>query len=148
MIFWKLWTLFVAILSGLAAAWHFGYVTYVLDNDVTRLSVVIAAVFLGASVWIGVLAVKGKEPTKMLWFIAGSCTKLGLLGTVGGLMIMMSANFSDIGNADVNVIEGVIVAMISGMGTAMLTTLIGIMAAMLLEMQLVLLGGEDEKGGE
>ena len=118
---------------------------YILKNDVTRLSVVIAAVFLSAAVWVGVLAVKRKQPTAMLWFIAGSCTKLGLLGTVGGLMIMMSANFSDIGNPDVNVIEGVITAMISGMGTAMLTTLIGIMAAMLLEMQLVLLGGEHEE---
>jgi hypothetical protein len=143
MIFWKLWTLFVAILTGLGAAWYYGYIDYVLANDVTRLSVVILGLFLSASAWVGVLAVKGKQPTKMLWFIAGACTKLGLLGTVGGLMIMMSANFSDIGNPDVNVIEGVITAMISGMGTAMLTTLIGIMAAMLLEMQLVLLSGDN-----
>jgi hypothetical protein len=139
MVFWKLWTLFVAILTGLGAAWHFGYVSYVLENDVTRLSVIIAAVFFGASAWVGVLAVKGKQPTTMLYFIAGSCTKLGLLGTVGGLMIMMSANFTDIDNPDVDMIEGVITSMISGMGTAMLTTLVGIMAAMLLEMQLVLL---------
>ncbi len=144
MTFWKLYTLQIACLALLAFAWHYGYVDYVLANDVTRLSVVIAAVFISASAYVGVLAGRGKPPTKMLWFIAGSCTKLGLLGTVGGLMIMMSANFSDIGNPDVNVIEGVITAMISGMGTAMLTTLIGIMAAMMLEMQLVILGGEHD----
>ena len=145
MTFWKLWTLFVAITAGLGASWHFGYVDYVLANDVTRLSVVIAAVFLGASTEVCWRAATNRKPTNWLFFVAGSCTKLGLLGTVLGLMVMMSANFSDIGNPDVNVIEGVITAMISGMGTAMLTTLIGIMAAMLLEMQLVLLGGEHEE---
>ena len=148
MTFWKLWTLFVAILAGLAAAWHFGYVDYVLANDVTRLSVLILGLFLASSAWVGVLAVKRRGPTKMLWFIAGACTKLGLLGTVGGLMIMMSANFDDIGNPDVDAIEGVITAMISGMGTAMLTTLVGLVAALLLEGQLIILGGENEENGE
>lgn len=148
MAFWRLWTLHIGITASLIAAYQFGYVGYVLENDVTRISILILFLFLSASAWVGVLAAKRSKPTKMLWFIAGSCTKLGLLGTVGGLMIMMSANFNDIGNPDVNVIEGVITAMISGMGTAMLTTLVGIMAAMLLEMQLVLLGGENEENGE
>lgn len=148
MTFWKLWTLFVAIIASLIAAYQYGYVGYVLENDVTRISVLILGLFLSASAWVGVLAVKRRPPTKMLWFIAGACTKLGLLGTVGGLMIMMSANFDDIGNPDVDVIEGIVVSMITGMGVAMLTTLIGIMAALLLEMQLVVLGGENEENGE
>ena len=53
MTWWKLWTLFVAILAGLGAAWHFGYVDYVLANDVTRLSVVILGLFLASSAWVG-----------------------------------------------------------------------------------------------
>ena len=52
MTWWKLWALFVAILAGLGAAWNFGYVDYVLANDVTRLSVVILGLFLTSSAWV------------------------------------------------------------------------------------------------
>ena len=141
MIFWKLWTLFVAILAGLGAAWHFDYVTYVLDNDVTRLSVVITGLFLCSSAWVGVLAVKGKKPSQALWFASDAMLSLGMMGTVLGLLVVLTSNFGSIDATDTEAMSLLMATIGSGMGTALTTTLVGLGASLLLKFQLVILEG-------
>ena len=82
MVFWRLWTLHIGITASLIAAYQFGYVGYVLENDVTRISVLILGLFLSASVWVAVLAVKGKRPPNALWFASDAMLSLGMMGTV------------------------------------------------------------------
>lgn len=141
MIFWRLWTLLVTILAGLAASWHFGYVDYVLDNDVTRLSVVILALFLGASAWVGVLAVKGKQPTNMLYFMADTLTGLGMMGTVVGVAMVLIPTLSSISSTDTETVVAALMVITGGVGTALITTIVGLASAMLLKLELVILEG-------
>jgi len=143
MIFWKLWTLFIAILVGLGAAWQFGYVNYVLENDITRLSIAILGLFLCASAWVGVLAVKGKKPTEMLWFAADTMQGLGMMGTVVGVAMVLIPTLSDISSTDVQVIVAALTVITGGVGTALLTTIVGLGCAMLLKLELVILRGDN-----
>ena len=139
MTWWKLWTLFVAILAGLGAAWHFGYVDYVLANDVTRLSVVILGLFLASSAWVGVLAVKRKPPTKILWLAADTLQGLGMMGTVVGVAMVLIPTLQGISSTDVEVIVEALMVITGGVGTALITTIVGLGSAMLLKLELVIL---------
>ncbi len=141
MTFWKLYTLQIACLALLGFAWQFGYVDYVLANDVTRLSVVIAAVFIAASAYVGVIAAKGKQSTNALWFASDAVLSLGMMGTVLGLLIVLTSNFGSVDTADAAAMSALMAAIGSGMGTALTTTIVGLGASVLLKLELVILEG-------
>lgn len=141
MTFWKLWTLFVAIIASLIAAYQYGYVGYVLENDVTRISVLILGLFLSASAWVGVLAVKHRKPTNALWFASDAMLSLGMMGTVLGLLVVLTSNFGSVDATDTEAMSLLMATIGSGMGTALTTTLVGLGASLLLKLQLVILEG-------
>ncbi len=59
------------------------------------------------------------------WFLADIMLKLGLAGTVVGFVMMLSS-VADIQGSDINTVQDVLVNMSSGMGTALVTTLSGL----------------------
>lgn len=61
------------------------------------------------------------------WFLADVMLKLGLAGTVVGFVIMLSS-VADIQGSDINTVQDVLINMSSGMGTALFTTLSGLVA--------------------
>ncbi len=141
MTFWKLYTLQIACLALLGFAWQFGYVNYVLEHDSTRLSIIILALFLCSSVWVGVLAARGKPPTQILWFMADTLTGLGMMGTVIGVAMVLIPTLSSIASTDVEVIVEALMVITGGVGTALITTIVGLGSAMLLKLELVILEG-------
>ncbi|MCZ6717951.1 MAG: MotA/TolQ/ExbB proton channel family protein, partial [Gammaproteobacteria bacterium] len=77
---------------------------------------------------------KLKGPHEIGWFIADITLKLGLLGTIIGFILMLGsvAGTSDF---DVSTMQKILTDMSSGMGTALYTTLAGLVASMLLAAQ-------------
>ena len=61
------------------------------------------------------------------WFLADIMLKLGLAGTIIGFVIMLSS-VADIQGSDINTVQDVLINMSSGMGTALFTTLSGLVA--------------------
>ena len=59
------------------------------------------------------------------WFLADIMLKLGLAGTVIGFVIMLSS-VADIQDGDINTVQDVLLNMSLGMGTALFTTLSGL----------------------
>jgi hypothetical protein len=141
MVFWRLYTLQIAILAALGASWYFGYIDYVMNNDSTRLSVIILILFICSSVWVGVLAVKDRPPTQILWFMADTLTGLGMMGTVIGVAMVLIPTLSSISSTDVEVIVEALMVITGGVGTALITTIVGLGSAMLLKLELVILEG-------
>lgn len=145
MIALKWWTIFVAIVAGLIAAWFLGYVDYVLANDVTRLSVAILALFMGASCWTGVLAARKPSENQVmpnfLWFASDACMSLGMMGTTVGLLIVLTSNFNSVDASNVAAMSSLMAVIASGMGTALTTTFVGLGASLLLKFQLVVIEG-------
>lgn len=71
------------------------------------------------------------------WFMAGVVIKLGLLGTVVGFVLMLSS-ISAFEQLDISDIKELMQQMTQGMGVAMNTTMVGLIASMSLGIQLLL----------
>lgn len=72
------------------------------------------------------------------WFVVDSLVKLGLLGTIVGFILMLGS-VADTASLDVNTMQKVLKQMSNGMGTALYTTLAGLVGSMSLGMQYLLL---------
>ena len=68
------------------------------------------------------------------WFIADLLLKLGLIGTVIGFIIMLSA-ITEIENFDLTLMNALLQSMSGGMKVALYTTLTGLVTSILLSMQ-------------
>ena len=71
------------------------------------------------------------------WFIVDILLKLGLVGTIIGFILMLGS-IADTSSLDVNTMQKVLKQMSSGMGTALFTTLAGLVGSMLLGLQYLL----------
>ncbi|MEM7468409.1 MAG: MotA/TolQ/ExbB proton channel family protein [Pseudomonadota bacterium] len=71
------------------------------------------------------------------WFIVDVLLKLGLVGTIIGFILMLGS-VADTSSLDVNTMQKVLKQMSSGMGTALFTTLAGLIGSMLLGLQYLL----------
>ena len=72
------------------------------------------------------------------WFVADAMLKLGLLGTVIGFILMLSS-IQSIDSFDVDTLKAALMAMSSGMGIALFTTLFGLVGGILLKLQYYIL---------
>lgn len=91
-----------------------------------------------------IFAAKLKGPHDIGWFMVDSLLKLGLVGTIVGFILMLGS-VANTAALDVNTMQKVLRQMSSGMGTALFTTLAGLVGSMLLGAQYLLLDkGADE----
>lgn len=91
-----------------------------------------------------VMAEKARGNHQVGWFITGLMIKLGLLGTVVGF-IMMLGTVEGLATVDLKDIKNLMQQMTQGMGIAMNTTLVGLIASMLLGIQYLLLDRTADK---
>jgi hypothetical protein len=90
------------------------------------------------------LAERLKGPHELGWFIVDILLKLGLVGTIVGFILMLGS-IANTASLDVNTMQKVLRQMSSGMGTALFTTLAGLIGSILLGLQYLLLDkGADE----
>ena len=73
---------------------------------------------------------KLKSPHEIGWFTADIMIKMGLLGTIVGFILMLGS-VSNLRDFDVTTMQKVLSYMSSGMGTALYTTLAGLVCSML-----------------
>lgn len=135
------WIIFASICIILTTVLKAGFAAFILSADITFISWIILGVLAIGSVYIGRLAKSGEINSSLNRYFMDTCTSLGLLGTVIGLIIMVVGAFT---NIDVNSQESIrasLLAMSSGIGSALVTTLVGLVSAMLLKLQLVIVGG-------
>jgi biopolymer transport protein ExbB/TolQ len=78
------------------------------------------------------------------WFFVDAIIKLGLLGTIVGFILMLGS-VTDSSSLDINTMQKVLQQMSSGMGTALYTTLAGLVCSLLLAIQYQMLdrGADD-----
>lgn len=139
-----LWLLSFGLICFLAwAAADAGFLAYAYRADASYIVVLIWGLFVVATVKCGVTAYRGSalleagarpSEAELLqlakecdtgWFLADIMLKLGLAGTVVGFVMMLSS-VADIQGSDINTVQDVLVNMSSGMGTALVTTLSGL----------------------
>ncbi len=96
------------------------------------------------STLVGTLVAHAKGSHDFGWFLVDVLLKLGLLGTIVGFILMLGS-VADTASLDVNTMQKVLKQMSSGMGTALYTTLAGLVGSMALGLQYLLLdkGADD-----
>lgn len=84
-----------------------------------------------------------RSPVDLGWFFVDLAVRLGLLGTIIGF-ILIFASLTDINIEGGDDLKDLLIAMSGGMGTALLTTLTGLVGASILSFQYLILGRETE----
>jgi len=147
----KWWLIFCLILIGFGTAYHFNLHSQLYYADVTKLSFLIIIIFIFTSVWIGrktydlELNQKDKSYLKtdvndkidVGWFIAETCLALGMVGTVTGFLYMLGTAFENIDISNSQTLQDALASMAKGMSTALYTTLTGLIASIIIKVQLV-----------
>ena len=140
--YWWLVTVIQAILVGITI--YFGSIEFLWNTDITKLSFLTIALWIGTSVVIGFTSYKKKQNYDTPWFVAESCMTVGMIGTVIGFMLMLGSSFAEIDPSDIDSMRRVITDMASGMSTALLTTLTGLIASLFIKIQIVVQEYENE----
>ena len=129
-----------------------GWISLVIKNDLSHISIVIMSLYVIVSGYIGRLsyltdkATKGKEREDILrrmdvgWFAGEHFFSLGLLGTLIGLTIATSTSLTQ--EAQIN---DIVAGLKVGLNTAFYTTICGIVFGLPLQIQLMILKQECEK---
>ena len=143
------WWLFQCItVLGFLYCYYLGLFRLMWIMDVSKISVGILIIYAATTAFIGSMTLKAEKDFKasipfletyspVCWQIAGKLQDLGLIGTVIGFMIMLGPTFAGINLSDNIATQKMISTMSVGMSTALITTLVGLVCAVLLRFQLL-----------
>ena len=139
----KWWLIFCLTILGFGTLYHFNVHSLLYYADVTKLSFLIIVIFMFTSIWIG-RKTYDLETTSVTddtidvgWFVAESCLALGMVGTVTGFLYMLGTAFENIDITDATTLQDALASMAKGMSTALYTTLTGLIASLIIKVQLV-----------
>ena len=139
----KWWLIFCLTLLGFGTLYYFNVHSLLYYADVTKLSFLIIIIFMFASIWIG-RKTYDLETTSVVddtidvgWFVAESCLALGMVGTVTGFLYMLGTAFENIDVTNATTLQDALASMARGMSTALYTTLTGLIASLIIKIQLV-----------
>jgi len=143
-VFLKWWLIIVLSVIGSCVSIYFDFDKFLYENDLTKLSLVILLFFSISSIIVGYKIYKQfveKVDTytyETEWFVSEILVSLGMIGTVIGFIYMLYTVFGNLDVGDTSIIKASLSTMANGMGTALLTTLVGLTSSVLLKCQLVL----------
>ena len=146
--FLKWWLLITLTVVGLSIAAYFNFIQFLYAHDLTKLSVAILALFAATSSVIGYKLWKERDVKKkkygydVEWFVSEMMISLGMIGTVIGFIYMLYSVFSSLNIADTLAVQQSLGKMAQGMGTALLTTLVGLVSSVLIKSQLIMVENE------
>ena len=136
--FLKWWLLFILVIIAYSVSWYFSFINFLYQNDFTKLSFVILAIFAFTTLGIGYKYYKENYDFELEWFISETVISLGIIGTVVGFIFMLYSAFSELNVSDTIKLQQSMMLMAQGMGTALLTTLIGLISSVLIKCQLII----------
>jgi len=147
--FLRWWLMFCLMGVGVVILQKFGLFVDLYNADASKISFGILSIFTAMSGFVGYLTFRRWKtlPVKdthvnFCWFTASKLTTLGMIGTVIGFIMMLSLTFRNLNVEDVASVQNAIEFMALGMGTALVTTLVGLICGLLLELQLVNYNGK------
>jgi len=131
----KWWLILCLSLLGGAIAIYFNVHVELYNADITKLSFVISLIYIMTTIWIG-KGMRDTINTNVAWFISESLTSLGMIGTMVGFIYMLLA-FENIDISQIATLQTTLIMIAKGMGTAIYTTLVGLICSQGLKIQLV-----------
>ena len=143
----KWYAIFCSSLLLVYLSYYFGILHELYQTDFTKLSWVILAIFFVMSSALGYkLHKKNYKTSDFEWFVAESMLSIGMVGTVIGFIYMLTTIFSGLDVQQVASVQQALSDMATGMGTALWTTLVGLIFSIIYKTQLVLV--DDASGAK
>lgn len=141
----KWWLVFLCSVTALSFAAAHGHLAAMWRIDAYKVSFVTLGAYFVVSVFLGRLTWRSSrgDATGHLRYQEGYeyavtlMTMLGLIGTVIGFMELLGGSFASLGSADVASAQSAIQKIVSGSSTALINTLVGLLAAVGLKLQVV-----------
>lgn len=139
------WLLFLCSVAGLAFAALSGHLGAMWRIDFYKVSFVTLAAYFLISVFIGRLTWRTASGDKR-WhlryqegydYAVTLMTMLGLIGTVIGFIELLDTSFASLGSADVGQARQAIGSLTAGSSTALVNTLVGLMGAVGIKLQVI-----------
>lgn len=114
-------------IGAIMLAYMLGGIHLVIEADKSYLSYAIFAVWLIASFISGYSIYKNQvgKNARIINLLADTCTAFGMVGTVVGFIMLMTV--IDVNTIDSDNLKDSVVQMLAGFGTAMYTTLVGLL---------------------
>jgi len=148
------WVSVLLVATGVFWANHFGLIEKVWQTDITYITSVIAFLFISYNIILGWLAFKqsrlpfsfykvekSEKIYDMGWFLSEIMMALGMLGTVIGLIYMLSTSFI----GDVSQMQSQLGNMWQHMGLALYTNAVGILGSIILKLQVYFIGYDSDE---
>jgi predicted deacetylase len=145
--FWRFWSIevvmFVSLYVGLV---HLGAWDFILANDFTYISLINLVILVLSSLMVGYQVIKKvKKGTELQWYMADTVLSLGMVGTLFGFLMVLYSTFQGIDVTDSDSMKRAIETLATSMGTALLTSLVGLISSIIMKLQLIVLETSDEK---
>ena len=143
--FWKFWTTEVLLCVALYVSLvTMGGYHFILANDFTYISLINITILVATSLWVGLRITTGyKSGTDLQWFLADVTLSLGMVGTLFGFLMVLYSTFEGIDVSNQDSMREAIESLATGMGTALLTSLVGLVSSIIMKFQLVILEDDD-----
>jgi multisubunit Na+/H+ antiporter MnhC subunit len=142
---YKWWVVFGLILATAVFSFFLGAFGILL-LDVTFMTFGILCLFAVTSAALGWISIDKSRSKYIRYarFASQSMVGLGMIGTAVGLFVMLSGGLSGIDASNVESVKILVSQMTAGIGTALLTTIMGMICSFLTRLQIVVIEGHDE----
>jgi hypothetical protein len=138
--FWKIWTIAVLMVFASAVGIYMDAHIFVLENDFTYLSFVnLGILVLFTTVCLVQTFMKSFKASDTQWFFADAVLSIGMVGTLAGFLAVLYSTFQGLDVSDTDSMKTAIETLATGMGTALLTSLVGLVASLVMKFQLVII---------
>lgn len=141
--FWKFWTIAVGgLMALLGGQYYFNLGQLLLDADSTYLTWLILGIGITQTICAALLwrKVTGGG-NNVYWFFADVVLSIGMVGTLVGFLMVLGQAFTEIDTSSTESMTQAIATLASGMSTALVTSLVGLVTSIWLKLQLVILEG-------
>lgn len=131
------WTWWFVVNTGLLALVigqvKFNLTQLLLEADSTYLTFLILGIAIVTSVSMYF------KQTDVHWFASDAVLSIGMVGTLFGFLMVLGQSFSEIDTSSVESMTQAISTLATGMSTALVTSLVGLVSSLWLKLQLVIL---------
>lgn len=152
------WLIVIPVIIVAVMCWELGYIKKLYLEDKSFLSLAILAILAYMSVWCGIqtralgkaiVTVAGVEvasdregqlkkiatSSEVGWYASDLCLTIGMIGTVVGFIMVLSNSFAGISTTDPQSLQRALDQISMGVGTALWTTLVGLISSALIKLQ-------------
>lgn len=134
----KYWTWYtiakVGVLAVGLAAYFLDLFTILLEKDATFISFIVMGITL-----LVTISLHWQKTYDWHWFASDAVLSLGMVGTLFGFLMVLGQAFTEIDTSSTVSMTEAIALLASGMSTALVTSLVGLISSLFIKLQLVVI---------